>query len=302
MQGVSFRYDVRDIYSARAHCIPLLCFSQTLWSVPLPRCSTLCQTTKTAPRTGYQYVHQCVQNCRKLAQQKFTGWTYSYIHTCMRTYIMTCFQPYNALGGACSGIHPTQEQFTIHSSLCLLCTPHSSSNFRHCSHSDAVVSTRNQSTQNGRGCRRYNWGGSGSAPSGCPTTSVLHLVVRDGYVTLGRGPGHSQSWCPRCHCLGQCNSADYWGVQERLERTFFNITLILCSECIQEHRPSSVQGHTHNTSCSLTLCTLSRWGMSHIIWTACTHRQWLLDGRSLRLHFPLISGTNSVTNMACWFI
>ena len=73
---------------------------------------------------------------------------------------------------------------------CLLYTPLSCSNFRHCSHSNSVLSARIQCSQNNSSCRRWAYDGDLTTPKSSPTSSVLHLVLRDVQVTLGRGPGH----------------------------------------------------------------------------------------------------------------
>ena len=107
-------------------------------------------------------------------------------------------------------MHLTQEaiQLTTNSS-CLLCTPHSSSNSRHRSHSDIVIRTSSESIQSSRGWRRWSWEGRSTAPRRCPAISVLYLVLIDGQVTLGASPGHPQICCPRYP--GQGNMSDTWG-------------------------------------------------------------------------------------------
>ena len=107
-------------------------------------------------------------------------------------------------------------KLTAKSSACLLHTPVSMSDSRHCSHSHSVLSASIQSSQNSRGCRRWDWEGSCIVPRCCPTSSVLHLVLRDAQITLGSGPSHSQGWCLRFHCLGQCNTTDSGGSCQKI--------------------------------------------------------------------------------------
>ena len=101
-------------------------------------------------------------------------------------------------------------KLTTKHSRCLLNTPLSSSGSRHCSHSNIVFSASIQSRQNSRRCRKWDKEDSCTAPRRCPTSSVLHLVLRDGHITLGSGPGHPQNWCPRFHCCGHRNTTDSW--------------------------------------------------------------------------------------------
>ena len=96
-------------------------------------------------------------------------------------------------------------KLTVKSSLCLHYTPHSISSSRHCSHSNIVFSACIQSSQNGRGCRR--WGGDLTAPDSTPISSVLQCILRDGHITLGSGPSHSQNWSSLSHCLEQSNTS-----------------------------------------------------------------------------------------------
>ena len=111
-------------------------------------------------------------------------------------------------------------QLTAESSPCLLYTPVSMSGSRHCPHSHSVLSASIQSSQNSRGHKRWDWDGSCIVPRCCPTSSVLHMVLRDGQVTLRSGPSHSQSWCLKFHCLGQCNITDSRGSCQKGQCTF----------------------------------------------------------------------------------
>ena len=90
---------------------------------------------------------------------------------------------------------------TTKCSFCLHLTPLSRFNSRPCSHSNIVFSTSIQCRQNGRGCRIR--GGGLTAPKGSPMLFVLHVVHRDGRITLWSGPVHSQTWSPLSDCLGQ---------------------------------------------------------------------------------------------------
>ena len=114
---------------------------------------------------------------------------------------------------------------------CLHYTPLSSSNFRHCSHSNSVLIASIQSSQNSGSYRRWAWDGGGIVPRCCSTSSVLHLVLRDGQVTLGSGPSHSQSECMRFYCLDQSNTTDSWGSCARgnIRKHSSNI-YVYCSE------------------------------------------------------------------------
>ena len=112
-------------------------------------------------------------------------------------------------------------KLTAKRSACILYTPVSMSNSRHCSHSHSVISASIQSSQSSGGHKRWDWDGSCIVPRCCPTSSVLHLVLRDGQVTLGRSPSHSQSWCLRFHCLGQCNTTDSGGSCQKVTECRF---------------------------------------------------------------------------------
>ena len=90
-------------------------------------------------------------------------------------------------------------------SLCLHCTPHSSSSSRHCAHSNIVFCARIQSSQNGGGCRRWAWDGNLTAPCRIHFFLVLNLVLRDGHITLGSCPGNYQTWSSIPYSLGQSN-------------------------------------------------------------------------------------------------
>ena len=121
-------------------------------------------------------------------------------------------------------------KLTVKSSLCLLYTPLSSSQFRHCSHSNIVFSASIQSSQKSIGCRRWAWERSCTAPRRCSTSSVLHLVPRDGQIALGGGPGHPHNWCLS---LGQRNASDSWGGCQRETVIPINLSFIaICIQCV----------------------------------------------------------------------
>ena len=124
-------------------------------------------------------------------------------------------------------------ELTAKCSSCMLYTPGSMSNFRHCSYSHSVLSASIQSSQNSRGCRRWDWDGSCIVPRCCPISSILHLVLRDGQVTLGSGPSYSQSWCMRLHCLGQCNTIDSGGScqKDRNAASFIGTVMMYMDAC-----------------------------------------------------------------------
>ena len=118
-------------------------------------------------------------------------------------------------------------KLTTKSSLCLRHAPLSISQSRHCSHSNIVFSASIQSSQNSKRCRRWAWDGSYTAPVSSPTSSVLHLVLRDSHITLGNGPGHSQNWYLS---LGQRNASDSGGGCQR--ETVIPINLFFIAICI----------------------------------------------------------------------
>ena len=95
----------------------------------------------------------------------------------------------------------TIYMLTIKSSFCLHLTPLSISGSRYCSHSNIQFSASIQCRKNSGGCKRSDC--DLTAPIKSLTSSVLHLVLRDGHVTSRSGPVHSQSWSPLSDYLGQ---------------------------------------------------------------------------------------------------
>ena len=84
------------------------------------------------------------------------------------------------------------QQLTHVCSLCLYCTPISSSHSRHCSHSDIVLSASCQPRHNGRGLRVKD--GVLIDPVGSSMYPVPKSVPRNGLITLRDSPGCPQSW------------------------------------------------------------------------------------------------------------
>ena len=128
-------------------------------------------------------------------------------------------------------------------------TPLSRSTFGHCPHSDAVFSVSIQFSQNDRGCRRWDGEGSCTAPRSCPTSSVFHLVLRDGHTTIGSVPSHPQSWCPWCHCPDQRNTTNsiwYRGICQRnirMKHYSIDISPDKQSRSLSERLPSTEKRH-----------------------------------------------------------
>ena len=50
-------------------------------------------------------------------------------------------------------------------------------------------------------------GGDLSAPGSNPISFVLHVVLRDGCVTLGSSPAHPQCWSLLSNYLGQSHAS-----------------------------------------------------------------------------------------------
>ena len=96
---------------AQEHFAPYCCFrqpglrcalAQTRHHVPdswasLSRCATKTTCTHNCDMLRKRYAHHCTQNCSGQVHHKFTGWTYGWQTSLQR------LQPYNALGGSCSG-------------------------------------------------------------------------------------------------------------------------------------------------------------------------------------------------------
>ena len=92
-------------------------------------------------------------------------------------------------------------------SLCLHLTPLSISDSRPCSHSNIQFSASVHCSQSSKGWRRC--GCDLTAPRKSPTSSVLHVVLRDGHITLRSDPVHSQTWSPLSDYLGQRHTSHF---------------------------------------------------------------------------------------------
>ena len=112
------------------------------------------------------------------------------------------------------------KELTHVCSLCLNCTPISSSHSRHRSQPDIVLSASCQSTKNGRVLWRKAWDDVLTTQGSSPMYPVLKTVLRNELITLWSGPGYLQSWSSCQHCLGQRQASDLrrniWDWQKKL--------------------------------------------------------------------------------------